>query len=159
MSISLRNITIALLFTTFLYSCRQKDKDPVVERGQMLMNTRWKLVEAYANREKNGVHTTYDIFNNLPECKKDNILRFNGNSTIEEDQGSMKCHPNDSQVVVEENWALVGNSVLEFINPNLDTARYMNILELSDELLHLRYIGRYADSTNFEETYKYEPTP
>jgi hypothetical protein len=157
MSISLRNITIALFFTSFLYSCRQENTDPVVERGKMLTNGRWKLVEAYANREKNGVHTTYDIFNNLPECEKDNILKFNSNSVIEEDQGNMKCHPNDSQVIIRENWALVGNSVLEFINPNLDTARYMSILELSAELLHLRYTGRSADSTNFEETYKYEP--
>lgn len=154
------NIILLLLISAGLYSCKKEKTDPPrVERAAMLTNGRWKLIEAYANTEKNGTLYTYDIFDNLPECEKDNILKFNSNNNIEEDQGSIKCHPTDSQIIIRERWALVGNSALEFINVNFDTARGMNILELSDELLHLRLIGTGADSTNFEETYKYEHLP
>src|SRR5262245_60169926 len=150
MSTALKNITVFLFITSLLYSCKEKEptQEPI-DRAQMLMTGRWKLVEAYSNTETNGVHNTYDIFNDLPECEKDNILKFNSNSDIEEDQGAVKCHPADSQIMIKERWALIGNSALEFINEYYDTARGMNILELSDELLHLRFIGIAADSTNF----------
>lgn len=157
MSSTLRNITFIALTATTLSSCRPKEeiKDPI-PRAEMLMNGRWKLVEAYSNTEKNGERHSYDIFNNLPDCEKDNILKFNNMNLIEEDQGAMKCNPADSQVIIEVHWALVGNSAFEFINKNLDSASGGHILELSDELLHLRMIGTRADSTYYEDTYKYE---
>lgn len=149
-----------LLAATSLYACGEKEelKDPI-PRAEMLMKGRWKLIEAYSNTEKNGEHNTYDIFNNLPECEKDNILKFNDHNLIEEDQGAMKCNPDDPQVIEKIHWALVGNSALEFINKEYDTATGGHILELSDELLHIRMTGTQADSTYFENTYKYEHLP
>lgn len=154
---TLRNIAFTVLALSSLYSCGPKEevKDPI-PRADMLKKGRWKLIEAYSNTEKNGEYKTYDIYNTLPECEKDNILKFNDTNYIEEDQGAIKCDSLGPQVVVKLYWALVGNSALEFIDREMDTAIGGHILELSDELLHIRLIGTTTDSTYFENTYKYE---
>jgi hypothetical protein len=155
---TLKQFAICILTVLALYSCGEKEKitTPPIERAEMLMNGKWKLTEAYSNTEKNGVYNSYDLYNALPDCEKDNILKFSNKNEVEEDQGATKCNPADSQVIIEERWALVGNSALEFINLDLDTARGANILELSDELLHLRMAGTLGDGTKFEDTYKYK---
>jgi len=58
---------------------------------------------------------------NTEDCSKDDFMKFNADGTLIEDEGSIKCNPDDPQTVTS-NWTLNENtSVLSITYPDGDS--------------------------------------
>ena len=55
-----------------------------------------------------GVVVT-DLYNYLEDCQKDDIMRFNSNGSITQDEGTTKCEPDDPQTTDMGSWILIEN--------------------------------------------------
>lgn len=62
----------------------------------MLAAGKWKLV----GLNSNGT----DIYNNLPACKKDNLISFKANGEYTEEEGATKCNTSASETLVNSTW-------------------------------------------------------
>ena len=154
---SLKALLFFCLLSSALFSCKKEQKAiPVKSQYQLLTQGSWVLVEAYTNTEKDGVHATQDIYGNMDDCQKDDIVTFtkDGHEVLV-DQGPLKCDVASPQTSVNQTWVLVSNTQIELTHLVFETSYEAKILELSETVLLIRVYGTWSDGTSFETTYKY----
>lgn len=61
---------------------------------------KWKLTALTDNGN--------NLYNNLPNCKKDNVVTFKANGEYIVSEGATKCNPNDANILVNATWLLHG---------------------------------------------------
>jgi hypothetical protein len=152
-----RTLSTAALLVLFFASCT-KGSDPLPGKtpSEILKGGHWKLVEAYSNTSKDGVNETKDVYAQLQDCKKDNVIIFDNESKLTLDEGATKCSEFDPQTKVNETWVLVSNDRIEFTNVIFESKYEASIVRLSETVLFLRTTGTQNDGTYFENSFKYE---
>jgi hypothetical protein len=80
-----------------------------------------------------------NFFAQVPDCTKDDLVRFNTNGTITDDEGPTKCDPNDPQTVNEGTWVLSADSKTLTISYPGDDPRSFEILELNNTTFKGKY--------------------
>jgi lipocalin-like protein len=62
-----------------------------------------------------------DIYNDfIMDCSKDDLITFNNDGTLTEDEGETKCDPSDLQTTNDATWTLTNNNeTLTIIDPDL----------------------------------------
>ncbi len=87
-------------------SCsKNEEKTP----RDFLVDGQWRItdVEMDPGIEIGGItiKDVYDIFI-TQECMKDDLIIFNADGTITEDEGPTKCDPNSPQTTTENTWSM-----------------------------------------------------
>ena len=92
-----------------------------------------------------GGTTITDFFSQQDACSKDDIMRFNSDGSITDDEGATKCDPNDPQTSNDGSWALsADNKVLTISYPGED-AISVTITSINDTT----FTGNYTMVENF----------
>ncbi|MBT3174486.1 MAG: hypothetical protein HN336_06530 [Lentimicrobiaceae bacterium] len=95
---------ILLIITIILSSCEKDNKGPV----DYLTAGNWRItgLELSPGIDFNGINITnvYDFI--FQECSRDDLIRFNADGTITEDEGPTKCNPSDPQTITDNTWVL-----------------------------------------------------
>ncbi len=89
-------IIIFLAILPVFISCK-KDADtvePVKTNTELLTFGSWKLTAATINSENNGIT---DMYAEMDNCAKDDIMTFKTNNTFVADEGATKCNTDDPQ--------------------------------------------------------------
>ena len=89
-----------------------------------------------------GVDQTSEV----EACNIDDILRFFNDGAYQEDEGTLKCHPEDPQIYSQGTWNFSSNETI--INTIVDNEAQSNtILELTASTLKISFDD---DGTNVE---------
>ncbi len=121
----MKKLIFALLLTgsVYLYSCKEKTNDDPnpnsnssKTKRELLLAGNWQLtsglIQPPITIEIFGqVVTISDIreYMGSEECNLDDFLLFNGDGTITNDAGAVKCDPSDPQQESGGTWALLEN--------------------------------------------------
>jgi len=115
-------LVVASLFV--LSSCEKKS-DPIKSTTDYLTAGNWKVTGMTVSPgiDVMGVVIT-DIYQYmLEDCTKDDLIRFNTDGTVTEDEGATKCDPDDPQTTNDGTWTLTDNDkTLTVMYPNEDPA-------------------------------------
>lgn len=98
-------LTIALLIV--LSSCKKDDAAKTPK--DFLTAGYWKVtgMEFNPGIDIGGGVVITDVFDLIvPACVKDDLLKFNTNGTLTEDEGATKCDPDDPQTITDGTWTL-----------------------------------------------------
>jgi len=112
-------MTLALVIT--LVSCK-KDEDDQPSTQDYLTAGNWKTTAMTIDPavEIGGTEFT-DFYAMMPACTKDDLVRFNTDGTITEDEGETKCEPDDPQTTTDGTWELsADNTTLTLTYPDED---------------------------------------
>lgn len=100
-------LTIALLVSfVFAFSSCEKDSNEEpesVSKTGLLTSEGWMFKSAVVTFP--APFGTQDIFAQMDECEKDNIITFKTDKTVIEDEGATKCDPSDPQTLPGGTWA------------------------------------------------------
>jgi hypothetical protein len=144
-----RSLLILSAAMLFLASCKPVDETESNE--DMLRGGQWKRSSLKAQyRDAGGVIITEDAFATLPECIKDNTLKFDVNYKGAELRNGNKCSPGDPDET-PVTWEFYNSGAnLRIYNANetfvsdatLSTVSSINatVLSLSSTQLAMRYI-------------------
>lgn len=104
---SLTLITISIILVTFS-ACRKDDEKTTKD---FLTDGQWKVTDIELNpgiETVPGLPPIKDVYDFVftEDCNKDDLIIFNDDGTITEDEGLTKCDPNDPQSVTENTWTM-----------------------------------------------------
>jgi hypothetical protein len=98
-------LAVAASFT--FVSCSDDDEDTQPNKTELLTNKNWKKT-AETETMSNTPGST-DLFTSVPDCTKDDILKFGTNGTFTWNEGASKCDPTDPQEFLNGTWAFTNN--------------------------------------------------
>lgn len=85
----------ALFLSAFFVGCKKdKDKGSSQTKTQLLTANNWVMTALVASTPGEN---DKDLFSILPDCIKDDFIKYNSNFTILFDDGATKCDPSDPQ--------------------------------------------------------------
>lgn len=99
-------VALSIMIVTFS-SCRKEDeKTP----RDFLTDGQWKITDMELDPGIElvpgfPIKDVYDLVY-TEDCQKDDLIIFNDDGTITEDEGPVKCDPNAPQSVTESTWAM-----------------------------------------------------
>jgi hypothetical protein len=134
----------ALFFLPVLFlaiGCDKDDNDDDSTTGktktQILTESTWKFQGAGLDVDKNGVWET-NLASFIPDCAKDNTLKFEANGTGTSDEGVNKCSPGASQTT-SFSWAFASNETEILITGNavLGYGGQYKVVSLTDTKMSL----------------------
>jgi len=101
-------ITISIIAVTFS-SCRKDDDEKTPK--DFLTEGQWKITDIELDpgiETVPGLPPIKDVYNFVftEDCQKDDLIIFNTDGTITEDEGALKCNPDDPQSVTENTWTM-----------------------------------------------------
>ena len=70
----------------------------------------------------------------MDNCTKDDLVTFNANGTITDDEGPTKCDPDDPQTTTDGTWTLTDNTKLTIKYPEEEDT-VVTITEINDTTL------------------------
>jgi hypothetical protein len=133
---------LALGLVLTLSSCKDDDDDkaPSKTTKDYLTAGFWKTTAQVIDPGINfGGTVITDFFAQTPDCAKDDLVRFNTDGTITDDEGPTKCDPNDPQTMNNGTWVLsADNASLSISYPDEDPFTFQ-ILELNDNTFKGKY--------------------
>ncbi|TAE12552.1 MAG: hypothetical protein EAZ95_12225 [Bacteroidetes bacterium] len=97
----LATFMFALLFLTT--ACKEEEEVPPTPeptKSELLSAKSWKLTAATATVQ--GV--TGSIMSEVAPCEADNIYKFKGDNTYEEDHATLKCDATEPQIISKGVW-------------------------------------------------------
>jgi hypothetical protein len=110
-------IVLLTLGALYLSACKDEtteDPTPTLSRSELLIAGNWQMtsgtiVPPIKIDLFGQVITISDFmeFMDSEPCEKDDLIIFNTNGTITNDEGATKCDPADPQTTAGGNWALV----------------------------------------------------
>ncbi|MCF8367689.1 MAG: lipocalin family protein [Bacteroidales bacterium] len=109
-----------------LSSCSKSDDEPAGDTPktttEKLTSGNWKVTAMTIDPGINFFGTIYtDFYAQMEACEKDDLIKFNSNGTITDDEGATKCDANDPQATTEGTWVLsADNSQLTIDYPDED---------------------------------------
>jgi hypothetical protein len=137
MKIFLSTTGIMSLGLIFLLSACDSDDDKTPSKTvkEYLTSGFWKTTAKTIDPgidQGDGTVIT-DLYAQWDECQKDDLIRFNMDGTITDDEGVIKCDTNNPQTVNDRTWELSDdNKSLSISHPDEGTMIY-EILELNDK--------------------------
>ncbi|MFU8843661.1 MAG: lipocalin family protein [Bacteroidales bacterium] len=133
--------SLGLLLT--LASCKDDDDDkaPSKTTKDYLTAGFWTTTSMAINPaiDFGGGMVITDYYTMMPACEQDNLIRFNADGTITDDEGATKCDPSAPQTVTEGTWQLSSdNASLTVDYPDEDPMTLV-IIELNDNTFKGKY--------------------
>lgn len=111
-----------------------KKEDPApTGKTALLTSKKWRMI-AYTTLQ-DGATTSTDVYVVLPECFKDDFLKFNADKTSTLNEGEIKCK-SDSPQSVSTTWDFNSDQTQLII---ANAPAVADILELSSSTLKLQY--------------------
>lgn len=145
---------LAIMLLSFVIlaanSCK-KDDDDSKTKTEMLTGKYWKFTAMNISPaiEFNGLEYS-DLFGLMPNCTKDDLIKYDANGTVTYDEGPSKCDEGDPQTETGT-WSF--NSDETKITEVYDGESFTyNLVELSDSNLKISY-SEEADYGNGTQTY------
>jgi len=98
---------ISLFTLLFFGSCSKNETTPTKTTSELLTAGFWVVTAMTIDP---GVNINGTVITNfyaqLPDCTKDDLMRFESNGKITDDEGPTKCDPNDPQTTNDGTWIL-----------------------------------------------------
>ena len=125
-----------------LTSCGDDNNDPspATNKSALLTAKSWRVTADQSVVVSGGTTVTNDDFADLRACEKDDLIRFNADKTITQDQGASKCPDTsaDPQTQKDGNWDFNGDQTkLTMADGSL--AVVADVLELSATTLKIKF--------------------
>ncbi len=144
-------LTVMFLSVVILAANSCKKDDDEKTKTDMLTGKFWKFTSMNINPaiEFNGLEYS-DLFGLMPNCSKDDQVKYNSDGTIIYDEGPSKCDEGDPQT---ETGTWVFSADETKITETFDGESFTyNVVELTDSSLKFSY-SEVADYGNGEQTY------
>ena len=131
---------LLILFSLIAISCSKDDDDPANQSAkttkEYLTAGNWKTTAMTISPGISfGGVTITDFFAQFPACTKDDLVLFNSNGTITDDEGPTKCDPNDPQTTTEGSWSLNSDNTILTITYPGEPAMSLTISTINDTTL------------------------
>lgn len=100
---------VAMLFLAALVmvSCSKDDENDETSKTkkEYLTAGNWKVTVMTISPGVNIFGTVItDMYAQMPACTKDDLIKFNNDGSIRDDEGATKCDPNDPQTTTDGTW-------------------------------------------------------
>jgi hypothetical protein len=150
------------IFTTLLVmlvfsSCKKEDE--VKTATDYLTQGNWMITAATIDPDiemDDGLVT--NVYPYLDPCQRDNLMKFNTNGTVAQDEGATKCDPDDPQIIDEGNWAFSNNNkTLTILFPDEDPL-VAEVKTLNESTFVMSYEFDSVDHLGEPTTYTYTIT-
>lgn len=109
MKFNLRTIgLLSFAFMLTIAACKKDDDTPATPTTKEYLTAgNWKVTAMTIDPgvDFNGTLFT-DFYSMMPTCSKDDLMLFNVNGTVTDDEGATKCDPDDPQTQTDGTWAL-----------------------------------------------------
>ncbi len=108
MKVNYKILTLLLISIVVVISSCRKDEELEKTSKDFLTAGNWQItaLKIEPGIEYMGIVLT-DIYSfAIKDCSKDDLITFNSDGTITEDEGPTKCNPEDPQTVTENTWTL-----------------------------------------------------
>ena len=130
-------IAISLAFV----SCdKDEDEDSNKTTSEYLRAGFWKTTAMTIDPGVNvGGVTLTDFFAQLEACTKDDLIKFNSDGSITDDEGATKCDVNDPQTTTEGSWVLSADNKMLTISYPGDDDISLTITTINDNTLQGSY--------------------
>ncbi len=138
-------LSIAIIGTLFS-GCKKEEKATPKSKTELLCAHYWKMTAATIDPPLviNGTPIN-DFYAQLEACDKDNIVKYNSNNTVINDEGATKCDPASPQTTTGT-WSF--NSTETIITEDGESA---DLLELNETTLKMSVIDN-IDGINYKFT-------
>ncbi len=128
-------------------------KDDTASNTDKLTTGQWKLTASTSSFTFNGNLQTFDVYEQLGSCVKDDFFEFKALGIAVRDEGPTKCNVGDSQQLTGT-WAFAQNEthlLVAGIGYNFDA----EILELTDTKLRVKFvIDQNGIVTTYDNTFE-----
>lgn len=147
-SIGIFAIALTMVFT----SCPKEDNNDISQdiatpktTTQYLTAGAWKITALTGIIVDGGIEI--DLFAENDNCSKDDLITWNTDGTITNDQGADNCEPSDPQTTTGGSWTLsTDNKILTFHYPD-EAAITLTIIEINDTT----FKGTFTQEVELEE--------
>jgi len=139
-------ISLLIIFTACKKDENNDTNTPTKSTQEYLTAGFWKFTAITVDPGISyGGTTITDFFSQQDPCTKDDIMRFNSDGTITDDEGATKCDPNDPQTSNDGSWVLsTDNKVLTISYPE-EAPISLTITSINSTTL----TGNYSMTENF----------
>lgn len=128
--------TFAVVSSIIIAACSKDDNNTPQSAEAILTTNRWQLTAATATIP--GSTITFNAYDTIPACIKDNFYIFASGGTVTIDEGASKCDESDPQTTTG-NWQLLNNNTqLKTIDPITGGNTVANVVKLSSSSLVLQ---------------------
>lgn len=159
-TIKLSSLCLGLAFvgsSLFFTDCKKKDKDPEPEptpapaptNTEKLTGKNFKLTAATVEPALGGYT---DLYQQMDDCEKDNLLRFDTPNVYKEDEGATKCATNDPQTTTGTWVWNTDETILTTTSGSENTS--FSVLTNDGSTLKVKYTEK-VGSTNYAVTFTY----
>lgn len=126
----------AVVSSIIIAACSKDDNNTPQSAEAMLTTNRWQLTAATATIP--GSTITFDAYDTIPACIKDNFYTFAAGGSATVDEGASKCDPSDPQTTTG-NWQLLNNNTqIKTIDPVTGQSTTLGIVALTSSKLILQ---------------------
>ena len=124
--------------------CKKKD-DPEPTKTELLTGKNWKVTALTSDPavDINGVLVT-NVYNQMDQCSKDDLDRFESNGIYKFDEGLTKCNVNDPQTVTGT-WSFNSNQTIITVTVNGNTSSF-NVESIGESTMKANTV--YNDGAN-----------
>ncbi len=102
----------AIAFLSTFESCTKDDdtnsSSGTVSKSGLISAEGW-IMNSFVTVISAPYDTTFNQYDLMDACEKDDILMFKSDKSISSDEGALKCDPNDPQTSDEGTWELASN--------------------------------------------------
>jgi len=86
----------ALILSSFFVACKKKEDKPATAqtKTQLLTANNWTMTAFVVSTPGEADENMFGL---IPNCTKDDFIKFNTNFTVVTDEGATKCAPTDPQ--------------------------------------------------------------
>ena len=119
---------MAIALLVVMTSCK-KDEETKTDQDYLTAGN-WKVtgMEISPGIEVPGFGTVTDFYQYVEACTKDDLLRFNTDGVLIEDEGATKCDADDPQTTSDGTWTLVGTTLtISYPNEDPEAATLVSI--------------------------------
>ncbi len=152
---------ILLVMSVVLSACKKDDEDDSPDNKtntEHLTSGYWKITAMTIDPGVNIFGTTVtDIYSQFPACTKDDLIKFNADGTITDDEGATKCDVNDPQTTNDGTWVMSQDNKSFTVSYPDEDPFTMTIIEISDSVMKGSYTA-VEDWGSGELTYTYTVT-
>ena len=119
----LRPAAVAALISLVVFSCKKKEEDtPPPTTTDLLTTNIWMMSDVKLNP------LFISIWDSIPVCERDNLIKFETNGLGTDDNGATKCDPADAQTrTFKWSWLNAAQDQLRIVEGN-DTLTFKSVV-------------------------------
>ncbi|MCB0823032.1 MAG: lipocalin family protein [Bacteroidales bacterium] len=133
---------VLLVLAVIVTACKKDDDDSTSTKTnkEYLTSGYWKITAMTIDPGVSfGGTTITDLYSQFPSCTKDDIMKFNSDGSITDDEGATKCDVNDPQTTNDGSWVMSQDNKSFTVSYPGEDAFTMTIIEISDTKLKGSY--------------------